>query len=111
MEPVFIWQTPLEWTMPLAQQERRTAMSSADSATCLHQSEIHRPPWPCCFHSRLSGKMGELISPIAVMRPLVKLAGNGLPACCFNAAFGSKVSRWLGPPSMKRKMTFFAFAA
>ena len=111
MEPVFIWQTPLEWTMPLAQQERRTVMSSAHSATCLHQSEIQRPAWPYCCHFRWSGKMGELISPIAVMRPLVKLGGNGLPACFFKASFGSKVSRCDGPPSMKRKITLLAFAA
>ena len=30
-EPVFIWQTPPEWLMPSATQERITAMSSAIS--------------------------------------------------------------------------------
>src|ERR1043165_2676431 len=94
--------------MPLAQQERMTARSSAHPATCRHQSEIHRPPWPHCFHSRLSGKIGELYSPIAVMRPLVKLGGSGWPAFFFNASLGSNVSRCDGPPSMNRKMTFLA---
>jgi hypothetical protein len=47
--------------------------------------------------------------PIGVMtRP--KLSGSGCPARLRSSGFGSNVSRWLGPPSMNRKMTDFALA-
>jgi hypothetical protein len=35
---VFIWQTPAEWLMPSALQERMTARSSAQEAMCGIQS-------------------------------------------------------------------------
>src|SRR3954471_16382370 len=95
--------------MPLAQQDRMTARSSAHPAMFGSQSEIQRPPWPCCFHSRLQPRIGEPYSPIAVMT-LAKLSGIGLPASLFTIGLGSNKSIWLGPPSMKRKMTLFALA-
>ena len=58
ISPVFIWQTPPAWLMPLPQSERMTEMSSAHSAMCGSQSEIQRPPWPCCFHLRLEASSG-----------------------------------------------------
>src|SRR6266487_3480410 len=30
--------------------------------------------------------------------------GSGLPPSCWRRGFGSKVSTWLGPPDIKRKM-------
>ena len=33
-----------------------------------------------------------------------KLSGRGLPASLLSSGLGSKRSRWLGPPSMKRKI-------
>ena len=74
---MFIWQTPPEWLMPSAQQERMTARSSAHSAMCGSQSETQRPLWPCCFQVRFDARIGESNSPIAVMtRP--KLGGDRL---------------------------------
>ena len=47
--------------------------------------------------------------PWAVITGL-KLGGNGWPASRFSSGLGSKVSRWLGPPSMNRKITLRAVA-
>ncbi len=38
-------------------------------------------------------------------------AGNGLPSYLSSAGFGSKVSTWLGPPSMNSTMTDLALGA
>ena len=40
----------------------------------------------------------------------LKLGGNGWPASRFTSGLGSKVSIWLGPPSMNRKITLLALA-
>ena len=40
----------------------------------------------------------------------LKLGGSGWPARRLSSGFGSNVSRWLGPPSMNRKMTLLAVA-
>ena len=37
-------------------------------------------------------------------------SGRGWPSSLFSSGLGSKVSRWLGPPAMNRKMTDFALA-
>ena len=47
----------------------------------------------------------------ASFKSLVIAGGRGLPCHFFSAGFGSNRSIWLGPPSMKRKMTFLAFGA
>src|SRR5438477_2386243 len=104
IEPVFIWQTPAEWLMPSAQQERMTAKSSAQVAISGSQSETHIPLWPCCFHLRLEANSGESNSPIGTMtRPM--LDGMRWPASSLSFGLGSNRSMWLGPPSMNRKMT------
>jgi hypothetical protein len=36
------------------------------------------------------------------------MGGSGWPLYFSSAGFGSKVSMWLGPPTMNRKMTDFA---
>src|ERR1043166_831423 len=95
--------------MPSAQHERITAMSSTHSAVCGSQSETQMPLWPCCFHARFEPSSGELCSPIEVST-LPKLSGKRWPASSLSFGFGSKRSMWLGPPSMKRKITLLAFA-
>src|SRR4051812_31998796 len=105
--PVFIWQTPPEWLSPFVQQERMTHNSSAQVAVCGSQSETHRPPSPCCRHLRGESMIGLLFSPIARITGL-NVGGIGFPLSSFSSGLGSKVSRWLGPPSMKRKMTDLA---
>jgi len=37
-----------------------------------------------------------------------RVRADGLALVLFSIGFGSKVSTWLGPPSMKQKITFFA---
>ena len=93
--------------MPSETQERMTQSSSAIRLWLGNQSEIHRPLSPCCFHVLLDSRRGEFTSPMAVTGRS-KLSGRGLPASLLSSGFGSKRSRWLGPPSMKRNITFFA---
>ena len=107
--PVFIWQTPPTWFRPLDQHERITARSSTHVAICGSQSDTQMPLCPCCCHLRLEAKSGERPSPIGVITGL-KLAGSGWPARRFSSGLGSNVSIWLGPPSMKRKITLRAVA-
>ena len=106
---MFIWQTPPTWFNPLDQHERITARSSTQVAMCGSQSETQIPLWPCCFHFRCEARSGERPSPMGVITGL-KLGGNGWPASRFSSGLGSNVSRWLGPPSMNRKMTLLAVA-
>ena len=40
----------------------------------------------------------------------LKLGGSGWPASRFSSGLGSKMSMWLGPPSMNRKITLLALA-
>ena len=49
-------------------------------------------------------------TPIGV-KTLPKLGGRGLPSQSFKAGLGSQMSIWLGPPSMNKKTTLFAFGA
>ena len=47
----------------------------------------------------------------ASFRSLVIAGGSGLPCHFCSSGLGSNRSIWLGPPSMNRKMTFFALGA
>ena len=59
------------------------------------------------FEARFDGMRVFEAVPIAVMgRP--KDSGIGWPASFSSWGFGSKRSRWLGPPSMKSQMIAFA---
>src|ERR1041384_6524011 len=107
MEPVFIWQMPEEWLMPSAQQERITVRSSTHSERWGSQSETQMPLCPYCFQERLQGREGGPNSPIE-RTSLAKLSGIGFPAHSLSFGLGSNRSKWLGPPSMKRKITLFA---
>ena len=90
--------------------------SMAGAANCAKVRVTGRQQWfgdedaPRLLTMSVNGRIGESNSPIAVItRP--KLSGIGLPASSLSAGLGSKVSRWLGPPSMNRKMTLFALPA
>ena len=107
---MFIWQTLPTWLSPSAWQARRTAKSSAHFAMCGSQSEKSRPLSPYLANLRLLARSVLPPVPIGVMtRP--KLAGSGVPWRRVNSGLGSKRSTWLGPPSMKRKMTRLALAS
>ena len=67
------------------------------------------PALPCCFQTLGQPKSGDLLSPMEVMT-LPKLSGRGLPASLLSKGLGSNKSIWLGPPSMKRKITDLALA-
>jgi molybdopterin/thiamine biosynthesis adenylyltransferase len=54
--------------------------------------------------------IGAFASPIAVIT-LPKLDGSCRPLSWLRRGLGSKVSRWLGPPSMNRKITRLAVPA
>ena len=107
---MFIWQTEPTWFNPSAHIERMTHRSSACSAMCGCQSDTHVPDWPYCAELALVGRIVLSLVPIAVMTRRTT-AGIGLPASLSSAGLGSYRSRWLGPPSMNRKMTRFAFGA
>src|SRR5262249_3961729 len=95
------------WLRPSAQHARKTARSSACSATFGYQSDTQIPLRLYCFHARLEGISVFDAVPIAVIgRP--KDSGMGWPASLSSSGLGSNVSRWLGPPSMKSQITDFA---
>ena len=89
MDPVFIWQTPAEWLIPSATQERITHRSSASSAVCGSQSLTHSPLWPCCFHLRCDARSGDLNSPIEVISECLAHVTRVMTAdAIFDFAFG-----------------------
>ena len=77
---------------------------------CGYQSDTHSPLSPCCANFLRLAMSVLPPTPIGV-NTLPKLGGSGSPACLVNSGFGSNRSMWLGPPSMNRKMTLFAFAS
>ena len=92
------------------QHERRKQMSSTHVARFGRRSETSIPLRPCFFHVRVLGRMTS--SPLVNWlfgRPLS--SGRGLPAHFASAGLGSNRSIWLGPPTMNRKITRFAFAS
>src|SRR5690348_14204604 len=107
IDPVFIWHTEPTWFSPSAQQERNMAMSSACSAMLGYQSETHMPLCPYCFQVRCDGIKVLDAVPIAVIT-FPKDSGTGCPASRVNSGLGSKISRWLGPPSINSQITDFA---
>ena len=58
---MFIWQTPPEWFMPSAQQERITAMSSTHWAVCGSQSLTHVPRLPVLLPRPLAGQQRRAV--------------------------------------------------
>ena len=106
---MFIWHTLPTWLRPSAWHARSTANSSAQVAMCGSQSLMSCPLLPCFLNFRLLASRLFPPVPIGVMT-LPKLAGRGCPCRFVSSGFGSNRSMWLGPPSMNRNTTRFAFA-
>src|SRR3989442_6138849 len=84
------------------------------SSTCFasvgYQSETQMPLLPYCLKLRFDGMRELEAVPMAVMGRQND-SGIGWPASLSSSGFGSKRSRWLGPPSMKSQITDLAFGA
>src|SRR6478672_8672462 len=65
------------------------------------------PLCPYCFHLRVEGMIELDAVPMAVTT-LPYEGGIGWPARRSSSGLGSKMSRWLGPPSMNSQITDFA---
>src|SRR5438874_2446172 len=98
------------WVKPSWKQERITARSSACVATLGKRSEISIPDCPYFLNVRRDARIGTSLNFENWSCTSPKLSGTGLPSSFSSIGLGSKVSRWLGPPCMKRKMTFLAVA-
>ena len=68
------------------------------------------PLWPYGLNSRGLASTAAVGLMNASLRSLVIDGGSGLPCHFCSSGLGSNRSIWLGPPSMNRKITFFALA-
>ena len=80
--------------------------SSAIPAKCGKSSLTSIPHLP----ARLNSQGEPSRFPVAVRSSLGFANGSGLPFSARRRGFGSKVSTWLGPPLMNKKMTRLARA-
>src|SRR5271154_3020937 len=69
------------------------------------------PHWPAGVNLRGLARTAAVGLMNARRRSLVIDGGSDWPEYFWSAGLGSNRSIWLGAPSMKRKMTFFAFGA
>src|SRR5258708_8084012 len=84
-------------------------MSSTHSARCGNSDETSMPL--CPYFLNCHGDDNSGVSPLVNwLGTLPKLSGSCCPSYFFSAGLGSKVSIWLGAPTMKRKITDLAFA-
>src|SRR5580658_3527935 len=85
-------------------------MSSAQVAISGSQSENSMPlsPWRSNARGLAHTFAVGLIN--ASFKSLVSDSGSGRPSHFFISGFGSNKSSWLGPPSIKSKIMFFALA-
>ena len=68
------------------------------------------PAWPCLRNVRRVASSQLRSTPrLVVGRP--NDSGNGCPCSRCKSGFGSKSSRWLGPPDMNREIAPWAFGA
>ena len=106
VEPVCRNSTPVECIGRSAFIERMTARSSAHVAMCGNRLLTGIPHSPCCvnFH----GLFSHCRLPLAVG---FFDSVNGLPSSSSSFGLGSNESTCETPPSMKQKMTFFAFGS
>src|SRR6185295_5796508 len=108
MRPVNSSYCAAEWTTMSPWHERRIAMSSTHCARFGKRSDTSMPLRPYLLNVRFVPKsfaVGEMNWYFASPKSF----GRDWPCSWFSSGFGSKVSRWLGPPDMKRKITDFAF--
>src|SRR5689334_20836391 len=84
-------------------------MSSTHCARCGNSDETSIPHWP--YLRNCQGDASSGVSPLVNwLGTLPKLSGSCWPSYFLSDGLGSKVSTWLGAPTMNRKMTDFAFA-
>jgi hypothetical protein len=69
------------------------------------KSEMGSPLWPPGSNFRTEGVNNPTARPPELMNCLS--CGKGCPAYFSKAGFGSKVSTWLGPPFISKKITLF----
>ena len=84
----------------------RRRSSSITPPTWGNQSETGVPDWPYGLNVRRQGMTGRFISATLSPKPIASIS---LPACLLS--LGSKVSMWLTPPHMNRKMTDLALGS
>ena len=91
-------------------QERITAMSSMHSRECAGTGRRPRcRSCRSCLNVRLvPSSLASLVMNWYFASP--NSAGRFWPLSLFSSGLGSKVSRWLGPPAMNRKITDLALA-
>src|SRR6266404_998904 len=84
-------------------------MSSTHSARCGKSDETSMPL--CPYFLNCQGDASSGVSPLVNwLGTLPKLSGSCWPSYFLSAGLGSKVSMWLGAPTMNRKITDLAFA-
>ena len=110
IEPVFIWQTEPTWFSPSAQQDRTTARSST-TAGDVRQPVGHLDAAAAVLAEGVLAGQQIVAAGAHRRQDRAETVGSFCPCSRVNSGFGSKVSRWLGPPSMNRKMIAFAFGA
>ena len=99
-----------ECTTMLPWQPRRTAMSSMHSAVCGNRSETSTPARPYFLKVRLvPSSLASALTNWYFASP--NSFGRGWPSSLFNSGLGSKVSTWLGPPAVNKKITALALAS
>src|SRR4051794_22856355 len=97
-----------EWTTMSPWHDRITAMSSMQLAIRGNRSETSMPLWPCFRNVRRVPRSLALLW-ICWYLTSPNSLGRFWPSSLLSSGLGSKVSRWLGPPAMNRKMTDRAF--
>src|SRR3954470_13912043 len=91
--------------------DRISVISSAQPAMFGITSENSMPQFPYGLKLRGLGQIFAVGLMNARLRFLLIDSGRAWPSHLLNDGFGSNRSRWLGPPAMNRKMTFFALGA
>src|ERR1700732_4663808 len=94
--------------MPSVQQERITVISSTCSAMFGYQSDTQMPLCPYCLNARLDG-IRPFFEVLAMAVNFGRIdSGIGCPCISSSLGLGSKISTWLGPPSINSQMMDFA---
>src|SRR5260221_13921544 len=87
-----------------------TASLSACFCRKGNASEIGKRDWPHSVKLMREPSNGAVVTSVNCAGIFPKLAGMVWPASLLRSGLGSKVSIWLGPPAIMRKITDFALA-
>src|SRR5215471_17033106 len=110
MRPVINWYWAAECTTMSPWQERITARSSTQVAVWGKRSDTSMPACPYFLNVRLVPiRRASAVTNWYLASP--NSVGRFWPSSLLRAGLGSNVSTWLGPPTMNRKITDFAFGA